>query len=303
MEFNKKEIESLVSKQKKDLSALIIPMIIFPAAFIVFFLILQSSTDLDMNVALPIFGGIAVFFTLIFISVYSSKYKVVKDFEGKINEYVDQAKSVQIPEKPYEIDENSTFGVPYYVWFGLLKIYLFPKLPTFQNYKSLTDIKLLELYTSRIKYYYTSRDKYYENKISGGGSTGPNVAGAIVGEQIAGIGGAIVMGQSKTNPIESKLIVHDERRTVITYREEQGTITKYLLPFDFYEVLYEMIPELARDVIENPSRHAQVMSNLEQENNSNQVENKLKKLLDLKNQGLIDDQDYQEQKSKLLNKL
>lgn len=303
MEFSKKDIEAALSKPKQALNGLKVPMIVFPVSFAVIFVILQNATDMDMRVAGPIFGIMGGIFTLVFISAYSNKYKAVKEYENALESYVNSAKSTSIPDKPYEIDENSSFGVPYYVWFSPIKISLFPKMPTFDNYKNLKDVRLGEFQISKIKYYYTSGDKYYENKISGGGSTGPNVAGAIIGEQIAGIGGAIVMGQSKTNPIESKLIVHDERRTVIAYREDQGMITKYLLPFDFYEVLYDVIPDLSRDAVENPLKKAQAYTKQEQGISSDQIEAKLKKLLDLRNSGLIDDQDYQEQKSKLLSKM
>jgi len=303
MEFSKKDIESVLSKPKQEMNGLRVPMFVFPVSFAVIFVIVQNTADIDMRVAGPIIGNMGGIFTLAFIRAYSTKYKIVKDFENVLQTYVNAAKSISIPDKPYEIDENSSFGVPYYVWFSPTKLSLFPKMPTYENYKNLKEARLGEFQISKIKYYYTSGDKYYENKISGGGSTGPNVAGAIIGEQIAGIGGAIVMGQSKTNPIESKLIVHDERRTVIAYREDQGMITKYLLPFDFYEVLYDVLPDLSRDVVENPLKKAQASSKQEQEISSDQIEAKLKKLLDLRNSGLIDDQDYQEQKSKLLNKM
>ena len=303
MEFSKKDIESVLLKPKREMNGLKVPMFVFPVSFAVIFVIVQNTADIDMRVAGPIIGIMGGIFTLAFISAYSTKYKIVKDFENVLQAYVNAAKSISIPDKPYEIDENSSFGVPYYVWFSPTKISLFPKMPTYENYKNLKEVRLGEFQISKIKYYYTSGDKYYENKISGGGSTGPNVAGAIIGEQIAGIGGAIVMGQSKTNPIESKLIVHDERRTVIAYREDQGMITKYLLPFDFYEVLYDLLPDLSRDIVENPLKKAQASSKQEQEISTDQIEAKLKKLLDLRNSGLIDDQDYQEQKSKLLNKM
>lgn len=303
MEFTKKDIQLALARPKKQLNDLIIPIIVFPVMIVVLFIVLQNVSPLDMRIAVPLFGGIGVIFTLTSISIYFKKRKVVKDYESVLVSYMDLVKSTSIPERVYALDASSSFGVPYYVWFTTTNISFFPLMPTFENYKNQPSIRLSEIQFNKIKYYYTSGDKYYENKISGGGSTGPNIAGAIIGEQIAGIGGAFAMGQSKTNPIESKLIVHDERRTVIAYKEDSGLINKCLLPFDFYDILYDAIPDLSRDVVENPSRKVQVLSKQDQEITSDQIEAKLKKLLDLKNRGIIDDQDYQEQKSKLLNKM
>lgn len=299
MEASKTHVESLIQQERKKHYHLIIPMIMFPIIFVIFYFIISSTEELNMPIFIGIFGTILILFMGGFIGSYVSKMNNVTKYGEKLYAYYERLSRINIPEKTYSISEmSSNFFQNQHMWFTKTAISFFPYPPKVSNWKSYAQIDLFELNFSQIKYYYVSGDKYYENKISGGGSTGPNIAGAIVGEQIAGIGGAIVMGQSKTNPIESHLIVHDDRRTVIVYRDSSEMMIKYLLPFDFYEILYGHLPNLCRDQIEKVKE----MPNKEKQQ-TDSLEARLKKLLDMKNAGLIDEKDYLEQKAKILSQM
>ena len=109
------------------------------------------------------------------------------------------------------------------------------------------------------------------------------------------------MGQSQTNPIHSELIIHDERRTIIVYKTENNETKKYLIPYDFYEIIAEHLPNLDRETVETMEKST--MSNSNHISSSDMIEAKLKKLQEMKNSGLIDENDYKTQKEKLLEKL
>lgn len=250
-----------------------------------------------------IFGALSGVFLFIILAVLvnlDSKNKIsLIEYEKSLKLYYEQYDQITIPEKHYDIGLNSSFEQPQFAWFKKSALAFFPKPPLYENYKSYSQFGFFEIEFNSIKYFYTSGDKYYENKIFGGGSTGPNLTGAVIGQQVAGVGGAIVMGQSQNLPIESRLIIHDERRTVVLHHLSDGTLSKCLLPFDFYDIMNEHLPELSRDVVENQIKIKMAKKTSEDDS----IEVKLKKLMDLKTSGLIDENDYQQQKKKILDNI
>ena len=103
----------------------------------------------------------------------------------------------------------------------------------------------------KIEYFLTEGDIYTSTNVYGGGGTsgGSSVKGAVVGGVLGGSTGAII-GSRKESTIEavkSNTIVHDEKSTIIKYRNEENIITE--LEFnkyghaEVYRALKQLIPE------------------------------------------------------------
>ncbi len=304
MILTREQINLQIKQAKQASSSLNIPMIIMPILFIGANIILYFAIGIPMfSIIFGILTGLVLFAMM--AAVMSARDKQLQNlntFIKRINLYFELLQRTEIPEKTYGFDHNSSFSAPQLMWFIKDSIHFFPKPPTFGNHLLYDQIGENQIPYKSIKYYYTSGDKYYENKLSGGGSTGPNLVGAMIGEEIAGVGGAVVMGQSRINPVTSQLIIHDERRTVIAYKNEDGSIAQCLIPFDFYDIMVEHLPDLRRDFVEMKMNASQIKQNA-LDNNGDNIEAKLKKLLDMKNAGLIDENDYRIQKEKLLEKM
>ena len=95
----------------------------------------------------------------------------------------------------------------------------------------------------KIMYYQLEGSKHEKQIISGGGGGGSSIKGAVIGEIIAGDVGAIIGSRKKIDEIKTEYKKIDDRRTVITLRNnkqvEYGP--------NLYELLLKHIPEKEYD--------------------------------------------------------
>lgn len=148
------------------------------------------------------------------------------------------------------------------------------------------------IHISDIQYFSREGDVYTETKISGGGSTGLNIGGAIIGGIVAGPVGAIIGGQSEAQPIKSETIRHDERKTVLVHNKGKLEFA----PED-YAVLMKLIPEKELSAIQQKKA-------LEtHQDKQSSPEGKLRKLQALHNDGLLTDEEFEEKRKKLIEEL
>lgn len=159
------------------------------------------------------------------------------------------------------------------------------------------EFKILKIKLENIEYFTTDGEKYREQKISGGGSTGVDIGGAILGGIIAGAPGMIIGGQRKVQEITSTTITHDTRKTKFSYFEGKQRKTLYFRLTDF-EYFQDTIPDKEHDIVSTKRKNKYV----EAEEPAS-LKKKLKDLKELLDEGLIEQDEYEERKKKLLDNM
>ena len=182
-------------------------------------------------------------------------------------------KELSIPTDAAMIDvETTVFGLPclaiptagqtiyykndFYMWKDDTTIFIFPTedhltqshikyrtrtqdLPTRLNPN---DIMLVKIDIADIEYYLITGQETSEFRIEGGGSSGPNIKGAIVGGILAGEAGAIIGGMPEPKPVYS-YTKHNEGRCVELVYKKNGRVEKIKLSYPAFPFLEQWIPE------------------------------------------------------------
>lgn len=172
------------------------------------------------------------------------------------------------------------------------------------------EFKILKIKLKDIEYFKTDGEKYREQKISGGGSTGIDVGGAILGSIIAGAPGMIIGGQRKVQEITTTTITHDTRKTKFSYFEGNQRKTLYFALEDF-EYFQDTIPDKEYDIVSTKRKNKFVEEDASSTKNKTKTvekeetstKQKLKELKELLDEGLIDKDEFDERKKKLLDEI
>jgi len=273
-----------------------------------------NEPELAFVICFYAFGIFGLLMIYVAISVRQYIKKQGRDYKKVWMHYLEAAKTIKLPSNWALLsfvnpDRTDTPFDPIPYGFSIAEgtLNFFPATPIPTTYMKYRQYKLIRIPPDRITHFYQTGEKFYENKISGGGSTGPNIGGAIIGNAIAGGVGAIIGGQSQTEAIQSELIVHDERNVVISTVSMRGDPVRLTCGMEIYESLNTWIPEKNKalmDVIQQkkiieaavPSYHPAPTGISEAT-----VIDKIKKLQQLRDSGVIDDAEFQARKNKLLD--
>ena len=135
----------------------------------------------------------------------------------------------------------------------------------------------------------------------GGGGGVPNLRGAAIGGLLFGGAGAIIGSQTGIfiNPISSKILEFDSRRTMLNLKNEEGQVEIRELPFYYSEVFMKVIPEKEFHFLQaNTNR-----SISEQTNASTQSVNiveEMKQLKELLDMNLITQEEFDSKRQQIL---
>ncbi len=226
-------------------------------------------------------------------------YERLKEYQVKADPILKDVKplaNVMVEKLVYNNswrDEN----FEYYYWQDKESINFFP-VPPISLFNSRTN-KIIRK-KSEVQFYEIVGEKFYENKISGGGSEGPNYAGAFIGGQIMGTAGAIVGGQQKIDPITSELILHDTRKTRVVFTYIDG-VNELLCDFSFFEILKRNLPEKSRDIVDEVTKHKIVYG--EKKEVVSDLKNKFVVLEQLYKDGYLNKEEYDAKKKKLIDEV
>lgn len=146
-----------------------------------------------------------------------------------------------------------------------------------------------------IKYFTKEGELHYTTEVTGGGGGGSSVKGAVVGGLIAGGAGAVVGSRNKMNEIRSNTVAHDTRKTVLKYFEN-GKLKSMEFGLEYYNAFEELMPDKEYNIVVNNSSNK---PNTEKEEVNIKV--RLKKLNELKDEGLITEDEYRLKKQELLS--
>ena len=147
--------------------------------------------------------------------------------------------------------------------------------------------------------------------VSGGGSS---LKGALLGYMAASDAGAII---GSREPVKTEVISEDDRKIELIYKNSEDEIENLEFTHDAYEALKELIPskDMRRIIrlnmldgdnkaVRNESREDE---NTKKENRKNEVSSadnikaKLRQLNEMKEEGLISDEEFAKQKERILN--
>lgn len=161
------------------------------------------------------------------------------------------------------------------------------------NEKENKKIVIFDIAVEDIEYFCIVGEKYREQIISGGGSSGIDFGGAILGSLIAGDAGMILGGQRKIQEIETKTVVHDTRCLCVSYFLNKE---RYKLFFDknLEQYLIDNIGELEKDIVDAKKRSKLV--------NKTSKKDKFEELKELYDSNLISKEEYLESRKKILEK-
>lgn len=180
-----------------------------------------------------------------------------------------------------------------YIWTEEGEICFFPAVAQSKEY----DYILYRIPLKDVEYYTTQGNISKETKISGGGGEigGNSLGGAIVGGVVAGGVGAIIGSRKKgsIDPIESEIVTHDDRETFLNYFVD-GVKHSMFFNYEDYTTLLKIIPEKDYNNFVN--------SHLLRGSKSSITE-QLKDLSDLKEKGILTEQEFSEKKKILLDKI
>lgn len=171
--------------------------------------------------------------------------------------------------------------------FKVYPMYLSEKNNTIKN----KNINIFDISVDDIEYYEVIGEKYREQIISGGGSTGINIGGALLGALIAGDAGMILGGQRKVEEIQTKTVLRDTRCICINYFVNKCRY-KLFFPITLLDYLEDNIPEKEKDIVKTKKKNRMV---------NKSKKDKLDELESLYKDGVITESEYKESRSNILS--
>ena len=188
-----------------------------------------------------------------------------------------------------------------YIWKSDENIFFFPCVPETVDSISFATLKINSIPISQIEYFSKRGEVFRENKISGGGGGGSSIGGAIAGGLVAGEAGAVIGSRKKINEIKSELITHDTRETFVNYFANNE---KHSLFFDIYafQIFNDLIPEKEFSIV-NTIKSSEIIKNQVNTKSQKSVTDQLRELAKLRDDGIITENEFNEKKKQLLDKI
>lgn len=192
-----------------------------------------------------------------------------------------------------------------YIWIEGYEINFFPAKPIGKynsDLGSIDKIKIVKFPINSIDFYSIEGEIIHENKISGGGGGGSSIGGAVVGGLIAGDSGAIIGSRQKIDSIKSQLVVHDNRKTMFQIINEDKEKQKLYFDKNSFDSFRELIPEKSLDIV-NSVKTDQIIKEQNNKKISSSITDQIRELAKLKDEGIISEEEFQEKKKVLLEKI
>lgn len=152
-----------------------------------------------------------------------------------------------------------------------------------------SDRNKITIDVNNIEFFTRDGDVYNYSEVTGGSSGGYSLKGAIIGGVLAGGVGAVIGSRKQGEAIKTKNIVEDNRITIL--KVKKGDL-EFLLEFDAkdYDVFQRLIPNKNKLLIKDTI-------------SEDDVYDQLKKLASLKECGILTNEEFENKKKILLNKI
>ena len=233
----------------------------------------------------------------------------INAFQEEYDEYTDKLGIVKSDTQVTLINLDDTcdthLPMQHYLWIdnGMLNIFPMAKYyiqwHTSSMYKpDISELKLKSIPIDSILYFEEVGELRKYTKVSGGGSS---LKGALLGYAIAEDVGAIIGSRES---IKTDVVSEDDRRIELIYKNLKGQIENLEFKHDAYNVFKKLIPlkELRKIVSLNTVQNTKD-NTITGTQKSSTAKEKLKQLNELKAEGLITEEDFLEQKKKILESI
>jgi hypothetical protein len=196
---------------------------------------------------------------------------------------------------------NILMGINYF-WKSDDCLYFYPTIDCIETNRwrlSNIEFKIATIRIDEIQYFQRVSKVFSEKKISGGGGGGSSIGNAILGGAIAGPVGAIIASRKKIDPIKIEKTTNVVKSCILCYfRNGFG----YLVSFDYddYKVFNEYIPDKEYYFVKDNTK---INTNLKESIQETNVIQKIRELGNLKDEGLITQEEFDEKKKELLKKV
>ncbi len=298
--------------ENKGLDKSDIAVIMIVGGFVIMFLpVLLFNLIGDKGVILFIIAALSIIIGFIMIMLEKKEDKDshienINMFQKEYDEYTEKLGIVKDNAQVtlYELDEtcHTHLSKPYYIWAdnGMLNIFPMAKYYIQWHISSMSrpdisELKLKSIPIDSILYFEEIGELRKYTTISGGGTS---LKGALLGYAIADDIGAIIGSRES---ITTNVVSEDERRIELIYKNQDGQIENLEFMHDAYDVFKKLIPlkELRKIISLNTVQGTKEKTDTGIQEHKF-VKDKLKQLKDLKDEGLITEEEFAEQKKKIL---
>lgn len=146
----------------------------------------------------------------------------------------------------------------------------------------------IKIKISDIKYYRIVGEKYVTTEVTGGG-------GGITGDIV---GGNLIGNIEPMKPIKSNSTIHDEQK-VLLYSNDLSKILCF--NSQIYKILLELLPEKEYESVIHAQQQTQCIESTS--SNTTDIKSKLQQLKSMYEEDLITEEEYNNKKQELLNKI
>ena len=242
-------------------------------------------------------------------------------FQKEYDDYIKKIGVVRSKTHATLIDINERGFHSYilqYIWIENHALNMFPMSNYYKEFETtavqkpdLSKLKWRTIPIESILYFEEMGELRKYTTVSGGGSS---LKGALLGYMAASDAGAII---GSREPVKTEVISEDDRKIELIYKNSEDEIENLEFTHDAYEALKELIPtkDMRRIIrlnmldgdnkaVRNESREDE---NTKKENRKNEVSSadnikaKLRQLNEMKEEGLISDEEFAKQKERILN--
>lgn len=297
--------------ENKGLDKSDIAVIMIVGGFVIMFLpVFLFNLIGDKGFILFIIAALSIIIGLIMIKLEKkedrdSHIANINMFQKEYDEYTEKLGIVKDNTQVtlYELGKyDFEVKIPHYFWSTNECIKLFPMAKYYINNRTssmsrpdISELKLKSISIDSILYFEEVGELRKYTTISGGGTS---LKGALLGYAIADDIGAII---GSREPITTNVVSEDDRRIELIYKNQDGQIENLEFMHDAYDTFKKLIPlkELKKIISLNTVQGIKEETDIGiQEHIS--VKDKLRQLKDLQDEGLITEEEFTEQKKKIL---
>lgn len=303
-----------MDKEKKRIAQDDIAVCMVVGGFVVLIISVFLINLLDVgSFILLIIASLSVIigFVMIMLGKSSDKAAHIANINAFQDEYDKNVEELGIVKSDTQVtlletdEDDFESDIPQYLWIDNDCIRLFPMAEYYRNNRTssmskpdISELTLKSIPIDSILYFEEVGELRKYTTVSGGGTS---LKGALLGYAIAEDVGAII---GSREPITTNVISEDDRRIELIYKNKEGQIENLEFKHDAYSVFKKLIPlkELRKIVSLNTvqgTRDNAIADNPKPLT----VKEKLKQINELKAEGLITENEFLEQKKKILESI
>ena len=232
----------------------------------------------------------------------------INTFQEEYDKYVEQLGIVKSDTQVtlFELGKyDFEVKISHYLWIANNCIKLFPMAEYYRSNRTssmskpdISELKLKSIPIESILYFEEVGELRKYTTVSGGGTS---LKGALLGYAIAEDVGAII---GSREPITTNVVSEDDRRIELIYKNKEGQIENLEFKHDAYSVFKKLIPlKELRKIVSLNTVEGTKDNVIADKQKSQTVKEKLIQLSELKDEGLITEEEFSEQKKKISKSL